>query len=362
MTTQAQILMEHFGVDDRDEVSEIFFEDLANEPQDLTTTLQLPYNAQNHPPLPSIEEIDAVMRDPNVAGLPGGTRLVYRIGGVIVKSCTSWTLLQEAEDMLFLKNNSQVRVPTLYAAFRGEKEKCSLGPARHRYYIVMEEIQGEQLNTKLWLTFGAETRKKICLRLVEQLRLLRATPPPVPAYYGRVHHQGWNPALNLFCTRLRELHGPYDSYSDFSNALLAAARLNAARSYWKLEEVPTKQLLLSDLETQVKSWPSQPTFTHLDPKFQNMILRKVQDSSQGEEEWEITLVDWANSGWFPQWMQAITFKEAFAIMDVFDGEFREFPQEQKEFLELISESWEECYDEQVNMFVRLAVTFGNGVH
>jgi hypothetical protein len=41
-----------------------------------------------------------------------------------------------------------------------------------------------------------------------------------------------------------------------------------------------------------------PKFTHIDPGLHNILIRKiVQDN--GTEDWEVTLIDWADSGWFP---------------------------------------------------------------
>ncbi|KAH7338490.1 kinase-like domain-containing protein, partial [Pyrenochaeta sp. MPI-SDFR-AT-0127] len=252
------------------------------------------------PPLPSIEEINKVLEIHRLTKMYG-RRDVFRVGGVIVKSTVSWTILQEAEDLVFLNNNSQVRVPILYAAFsRSDNER----PEDRRYYMVMEDIQGVELSTELWLSFGIETRKKICSKLAEQLRLLRETPPPAPAYYGRVHNQGWEPDLGLFRTRSQDLLGPYESYSDFCKAFLRTARFNAARCYRKLENDPVLLLLLSDLETNVELWNgNQPTFTHIDPAFGNMIIQQVRKSSDGDEDWEVALIDWTNAGWYPRWMQ-----------------------------------------------------------
>ncbi|KAH9879246.1 hypothetical protein J1614_002685 [Plenodomus biglobosus] len=335
MATQAEVLEQYYGVETRDEACKLFHADVDGPQLQSTTTLQLPYELQDHPPLPSIDE-------------------VCRIGAVIIKSCSSWCLIQEAEDMLYLTNNSQARIPALYAAFSHDTNG---DPDRRRYYIMMEDIQGEMFTAALWLRSSKETRKIICSRLVEQLRLLRATP--APSYYGRVHHQGWQPLLNLFGTRYKELLGPFDSYGDFCKTVVATARFRAASSAFKFEDNPEKVLVLSDLESKIESWSnSRPTFTHIDISPGNVIVRQIQNPDDGNEDWEVTMIDWANSGWYPQWMQAVTIEHSLHVYDLEDC----YPEERPELLELISEFWEESYTEQVELFIRLSDLLHYEVH
>ncbi|KAH9876404.1 hypothetical protein J1614_003535 [Plenodomus biglobosus] len=55
---------------------------------------------------------------------------------------------------------------------------------------------------------------------------------------------------------------------------------------------------------------SRPTFTNVDPALDNIIVRQVQNTQDGTEDWEVTLIDWAYSGWYPEWVQADTLNES----------------------------------------------------
>ncbi|KAF2855345.1 hypothetical protein T440DRAFT_363581, partial [Plenodomus tracheiphilus IPT5] len=168
------------------------------------TKFKLPYEAEEHPEIPSIAEIKKAV---NLNAKSGHGRNVFQLGELIVKSA-DLSLVQEAEVLLFLRKHSQVRVRTVYAVFYDEAS----GEAHDMntdYFLVMENIKGAPISSESWLSFGAETRQKICFRMAEQLRLLRDTP--APAYYGTIHNRGWYPYFNLLSTRYQENCGPYDS-------------------------------------------------------------------------------------------------------------------------------------------------------
>lgn len=95
----------------------------------------------------------------------------------------------------------------------------------------------------------------------------------------------------MFCTTYKELCGPYNSYEEFCEAALRSAQLHTA--VWgssDAEEQQHEQNLLSKLESSMKTWSSTPTFTHVDPGIQNMIVRQIPGPS-GETNWEATLID-----------------------------------------------------------------------
>ncbi|KAF2855896.1 hypothetical protein T440DRAFT_513971 [Plenodomus tracheiphilus IPT5] len=266
---------------------------------------------------------------------------VHRFGSAFVKTCFSWTLMQEAEDLLYIEKHSQVRAPILYAAF--SRDIAEGDPDTRRYHIVMEYIEGEELSPELWRDLTMESRKTICSKLAEQLRLLRATP--APAYYGRVHNQGFNPCLNLFLNRFRGTSGPYSSYSDFCKANMVSTSIRLARRTIPLEDQPEKLQVLCDYESQVKSWGySQPTLTHIDPRFSNIIVRRVQ-SNQGE--------DW----------EAVTMDQALNICGFVDGVWEDYDKEEEEFIKMVSDGyWEESYDEQVATFAKIGEELGIWVY
>jgi hypothetical protein len=67
MRTKAEVLMEHYGVADYMKVMDLQMEDhdsyLWHLPLDQWTKLKLPYEAPEHPGIPSMEEIERGMRE-----------------------------------------------------------------------------------------------------------------------------------------------------------------------------------------------------------------------------------------------------------------------------------------------------------
>ncbi|KAI8940717.1 hypothetical protein NX059_001983 [Plenodomus lindquistii] len=346
-------LQELFGTHTWKDVLRVGMKDMDNDFVDLTTTLKLPYEAEEHPKIPSIAEIKRAV---NLNAKSGCGRSVFQLGELVIKS-TDFSLVQEAEVLLFLRQHSQIRVPTVYAVFQDEASGDDHGKGTE-YFMVMENIKGAPISSESWLMFGPETRQKICFRMAEQLRLLRDTP--APSYYGTIHNRGWYCHLNLLSTRYRENCGPYDSYADFCNAAMASFRRDVAISlscpFTEEEDHARQLLLLSELESKMASWHaiSQPTFTHIDPNPNNIIVRQIQDS-QGGEDWEVTFIDWAHCGWFPKWMQAVTWREAYHIgAEAPDGSWKVHTQEAKEMREMVFQQMgEETYDEQVDLFGRM---------
>ncbi|KAF2797009.1 hypothetical protein K505DRAFT_270242, partial [Melanomma pulvis-pyrius CBS 109.77] len=297
MRTKAEVLQEHWGVSTFLEAcalrDTVYF--MPPPPLDQWVTLKLPYEAPEHPGIPSMDEIEKAMQD-NKLTQSAGLFPVCRVGKCVVKWAPERCILQEAENMLFLQEHSQVRTAKLYAAFTVQKDSCDI------YYMVSEFVEGETLNHDKWLALDDEDQKLICYKLSEQFRLLRSVPP-VEGYYGRVNHQGWSPWFPFLKTTGKEMLGPYQTYEDFVSAMCANAELRFA--YMNCEDYgPIYVKFLSRLKSildRTKSY--KPVLTHIDPKFENIIIRPIKGAGGEIKDWEVTLIDWDMCGWLPAFMQ-----------------------------------------------------------
>ncbi|KAI8936353.1 hypothetical protein NX059_006765 [Plenodomus lindquistii] len=184
------------------------------------------------------------------------------------------------------------------------------------HYIIQERIDGTTFDSESWCNLPDESRKLTTSRLCEQLRLLRATPSP--GYYGRVNHQSWYPGAALFNTSLAKPCGPYDTYKDFCDAAVTAAAVCAALHPFNRNQdelIPEYVDFLTRYQTELQSWKgNQPTFTHMDPALQNIMIQRI-DNWSDKEDWKVTFIDFDHSGWYPAWMQAIAFKNCCGIFD-----------------------------------------------
>lgn len=360
MLSPSKVIEKYFGQQSIEEIRKADFERYcAGTVSTLTplhTKLQLPYTAAHHPGIPSIEEIEEAMKT-NKFKSKLGAGVVCSVGAVVVKISANTSVIQEAEDLLYLQSTgSKLRTPTVYAAF--SRDITEAGRPYRVYYLVQEYLEGQSLNAPLWLSMDVTVRKKICSSLVEQLRLLRSIPAPLPSSYGRVHNQGWLEDSPMFQTCRKELCGPYNSYEDFCEAAVSAAQLYTA--VWRPstgEEQENTRDLLSKYQSALKTWSSTPAFTHVDPNLSNIIVRQIPGSNGGEDEWEATLIDWERSGWFPDWMQAVVFQDSIYITTVIGERTSRkavsHEKERAEFLEMISECWDESHKEQLVLFQQL---------
>jgi hypothetical protein len=248
---------------------------------------------------------------------------------------------QEAETMLFLQENSQVRTPKVYAVL------SRLHNSAECYYLIMEFIEGVTLES-IWASLDDEARKKISSKLANQIRLLRSVPSE--GYYGRVNYQGWGSLNNLFRIRVgNTLNGPYNTYEDCISAMYNAAELRAADSDMGPDLQPDAQLYLSQFKRTLSEWGChEPKLTHLDPKFYNVMVQRTKGDGEGAEDWEVVLIDWADCGWLPAWMQAVSFDQRVGL---FDKHWNVDEQAKTRFIK--SMSLEESYLEQIAFFRKL---------
>jgi serine/threonine protein kinase len=247
--------------------------------------------------------------------------------------------------MLFLQENSQVRTPQVYAVFSHIHN--SAHNSAECYYLIMEFIEGVTLES-IWASLDDEARKKICSKLSNQIRLLRSVPSE--GYYGRVHYQGWGPHANLFRIRLgNTMNGPYNSYEDCISAMYNAAELRAADSDMGPDLQPDAQLYLSQFKRNLSEWEChEPKLTHLDPKFDNIMVQPIKGAGGDIKDWEVVLIDWADCGWLPAWMQAVSFHQRIGL---FDENWNVDEQAKTTFIQRMS--LEEPYLEQMAFFWKL---------
>jgi thiamine kinase-like enzyme len=261
----------------------------------------------------------------------------------MIKAGRDASIFQEAETLLFLQANSQVRTPTLYAAFTQPIKEWTM------HFMVMEHLEGETLSAEKWLSLGDKARSTILSRLCEQLQLLRSIPSE--GYYGRLHRQGWSPMLNFLRKMQPGMAGPFDTYEEFVAALCSSARLTTAMGCCLKDFDARESYWLPQMESTLLACNGrQPVFTHMDPSIWNTIIRPIP-GRQGEEDWEVTLIDWEYTGWFPAWLQTWSFIDKL-IMITTDHTLKS--EETRQYIGHVVKNLGEDYTEQVDLFRNLA--------
>lgn len=196
------------------------------------------------------------------------------------------------------------------------------------------------------MSLSEDERTQIGSSLAKQLQHIRSMPSE--GYYGRVHRQGWRSRIGLLRIDGRKLRGPYDNYDDFVSAMYATAELHAARLQVQSEWSPALESTLSIFKSTLAACTGrQPTLTHLDPGLYNIIVRKVQGTEKSTKEWEAILIDWAEFGWYPAWMQSVAFNGQITMWT--DKKGVDFTAN-KEFCQMVMGGLDDPYLEQVELF------------
>lgn len=209
----------------------------------------------------------------------------------------------------------------------------------------MEYIEGEMLDFAKWMSLTEEDRTTICSRLVEQLQLLRSIPSE--GYYGRVNNLGWRRDLKLLRRPKSSPCGPYNTYEECISAMHRAAEVQVAMCNIVEDLYPHQETLLLKFKPTLTTCNGhEPTLTHLDPSLRNIIVRRTQGSKKHVANWEVTLIDWADMGWLPAWMQAVALDHKVCM---FNAHGRDNLAKQ-EFMENVTRAFQEPYTEQKRLF------------
>ncbi|KAF1954647.1 hypothetical protein CC80DRAFT_567312 [Byssothecium circinans] len=299
--TKAEVLTSHFGTTDGSEVYRLSHASLYTpQPQPVDQfckSLKLPYEAPEHPVLPSLDEINEALTKPEQCFKGVTLNQTCRIRDCVVKIGYGQGCVQEAENILFLREHTQVRVPKLYAVYTRENPGQT-----DTIYLVTEYIEAKTVQD-LWSTSNSNDREIICTRVAEQLRLLRSLPGPSPEYYGRINHQSWTPLFPYTTISFDGVCGPYDSYEDLVDAMynsveLTVAKFNDTPDWHPLHEATLVEFKPALLAAQDR----RPVLSHFDLKLGNVLARPLIEDGK-PKDWEVTIIDWDTMGWAPAFLQ-----------------------------------------------------------
>jgi serine/threonine protein kinase len=273
-------------------------------PYEKTTTLKIPYQRSNLPHrLPTPQEIAVEVKSKRrLNGVKWGAPVIRIFDCYVVKVGGS-SLVQEAENLLYLEEHCLVRAPKLYAAFMSSEAHCDTGEKSEflLWYIVLEYIPGHSLESQVKLLSPGKL-EEVATSFTEQMSLLRSVRLD-SFHYGRVYNQAWSPHWLLLQSRHENpnMIGPFSTYEEWLAVLSDCAHMNAACSGF------LPDLGHDEVETLERFWPtlskapSRPTLTHHDLKHDNMI---IQEDSTGRLS--VVIIDWQLLSWQPPWMDAVS--------------------------------------------------------
>lgn len=248
----------------------------------MATTITLPYYAPDIPcTLPSASEIDAA---PDISLEYGGRRIVGIGEHFVVKFGTGVNLV-EGENMLFVQENTNIRVPRVFALYSDF--------ATGKNYIVMEKIAGQTL-LSLWPQLSPSEKESVVATLHEYFNELRHLTPP--DYYGSLGRRCLLDEIFWTYDPEPSINGPFTS----ENALIEAM----ARKYTYDGRPPYRaDFYRQCLPRLLRS--HGPTFTHGDFQRKNIQIQKVVNNSDGHDtsQLQVTVLDWEKAGWYPSYWE-----------------------------------------------------------
>lgn len=225
--------------------------------------------------LPTIAQIEG---STEVLSSAGDSARVVRVNERFAVKSGTGVLSIEAENLIYLAENSAVPIPKVYSTLQGHDTA--------KTYIIMDYIPGDNLE-KLLPTLS-RTEKDIINKLVkEAIANLRKIAPP--GYLGMLHRR---PYLHgIFWTEGSDpkLSGPFAYQKEMNLAILEKLGESESEAYMNLLRSMVKRTLKRH----------RTVFTHGDLQPRNIMVERL-GTRNGEPNFKITLVDWETAGWYPE--------------------------------------------------------------
>lgn len=203
---------------------------------------------------------------------------VRQISPNLVVKTGPWVHLTEAASMNFVSKNTSVPVPQIYCSFIH----------KHRAYIVMKRIQGDEL-ALAWPILSEAERAGIIAQLHDMMRELRSLTPSD-------EHIKSCTGGSLYDSRIphaRSRFGPFQSAQEFHCWLRQDFSLG---NYMDCKAHDDYDSLEAMIIKQDGPWPS-PVYTHGDLNPSNILVRKSK---------VVGIIDWEFSGWYPPYWEFTT--------------------------------------------------------
>lgn len=237
-------------------------------------------------PLPTKEQI----LESKELLLDYSARKVVVIGsGFIVKYGLAVELI-EGENLLFATKlkNSAVRAPKVYAVYEDPVDKTR--------YIIMERIHGHLLSS-IWPTLTRPQKEIICAKINSAMDTLRKIPSP--GGYCSLDRRPLQDAVFWSGDDTHpSLNGPFDTQEELNSAMIKKYLFN---------NLPAGKAAFYERSLSKVLHNHPPVFTHGDLQRKNIMITQIPEiNEKGDVKdgtFEIVLLDWEASGWYPSYWE-----------------------------------------------------------
>ncbi|KAF2116464.1 hypothetical protein BDV96DRAFT_599178 [Lophiotrema nucula] len=321
MRSKATILQDHFKTTDEEEVFNILCSLPILLPALDYVSFTLPYTAPGVSDVPTAKDVSdygEVLYKRNSADA-----VVYKVfDKYAVKVSPLQSLLQEAENLLFLEKVPQVHSTKVFAVFKGTAD------GEENYYLVMEHIPGPNITPEFWNSLDNEGRLLLGTKIGEQLKELRGIAQSQSTdslFYGRVGGKGWSESFPPFHHFRGPHSGPFLNYQDLARAMAHSAEWCAAVGNVGVDDVPQHvkevfQTFESELNN-CKPEDQRPVLTHLLLEPSVFMIRPNKGQSKGD--YDLVIISWKYMSWLPAWFETVRLRFGLRLMFIEDRQFRE---------------------------------------
>ncbi|KAI9729796.1 MAG: hypothetical protein M1818_008410 [Claussenomyces sp. TS43310] len=229
--------------------------------------------------IPSVEQIRAAT---DVLSASDASAKVVRLGQEFAVKFGRTVSVLEGETQRFVEENTAVPVPKVFEIFSD--------PATGINYIVMEFIYGMTLE-RIWESLQPAETLDISRQIATAVDELRRLPPP--PYIGGVGRQSllngvfWVPENDPL------ISGPFQTEEEMNEGIIRRLEQTQALSHLSL----LRLLITTTLQNH------RIVFTHGDLQRKNIMVNRTGTREDGNGIFEIKLIDWEISGWYPEYWE-----------------------------------------------------------
>jgi len=197
--------------------------------------------------------------------------------------------------MIFVHRNLETPLPLVYAIHEEDNV----------VYLLMQYVAGQSLES-IWSSLQAKERASILTELRNIFREIRLLPRPIPLFYGNVCYGPLSYFLFWTPEPQKSINGPFTTEKDFCSGLVERLRQVQTGNNRHPARVDWFQKHLHSLLT---SHP--PTFTHGDMQKKNIIVTRTRTGDGDESNFKLTLIDWEDAGWYPDYFEYFSCYTSF---------------------------------------------------
>ncbi|KAJ5928251.1 hypothetical protein N7466_007207 [Penicillium verhagenii] len=244
---------------------------------------------ENSQPLPCLPTTDEIRACTNVLWetlcskvVAVNDDIVVKYGGII----NTW----EGQALVYLERHvPEVPAPRLYAMYHDSKQ----------LFLIMQRVPGVQLDS-IWPSLADFEKDDIIAKLQVIFDAMRKAECPWPGFFGGLDGNGVHHYLFYSQHGDHKFLGPFSGEPAFVAGLVGNYRALIERN-----NAPDYKARFYETHLATVLQGHRPTLTHGDVQQKNIMVveNTSRPNDQGGRSFDIVLVDWENSGWFPDFWE-----------------------------------------------------------